>query len=167
MFRFLLRRRTWRLGAYLSQRILFEPASVPSDKPVNVFFERGVSQSAKFWALSRGPEEFTVSERTESVEDGEIHQVFRFSLVPELPRQCPRVPIYGNITIWFRMSVVRIGLSIDRETLRELDEARGDVPRSRFVSRLIEKAIQEKGGSFGGSRPDVAPGRPRSPPEGS
>lgn len=42
------------------------------------------------------------------------------------------------------MSHVRLGISLDKELLEKVDEARGDVARSKFVSRALEKAIEQK-----------------------
>jgi predicted transcriptional regulator len=36
------------------------------------------------------------------------------------------------------------GISLDREIIQKLDGLAGDVPRSRFVQRLIERALRKK-----------------------
>jgi hypothetical protein len=36
-----------------------------------------------------------------------------------------------------------IGVSLPRETITKIDEARGDISRSRFLWRIVEKALVE------------------------
>jgi hypothetical protein len=36
------------------------------------------------------------------------------------------------------------GINLSLETIRILDELRGDIPKSRFTLRMIERAYQEK-----------------------
>ena len=38
-----------------------------------------------------------------------------------------------------------VGLSIDAELLAELDKTRGDIPRSKFVTRVLEKSLAARG----------------------
>jgi metal-responsive CopG/Arc/MetJ family transcriptional regulator len=49
-------------------------------------------------------------------------------------------------------SSTTIGISIPKGLLAKIDSKRGDIPRSKFVQRLVERACaiddgQEKGGS--------------------
>jgi metal-responsive CopG/Arc/MetJ family transcriptional regulator len=41
------------------------------------------------------------------------------------------------------MNSVPIGISLDRDLLETIDRARGDIPRSRFIARLVEKSLKE------------------------
>jgi hypothetical protein len=40
---------------------------------------------------------------------------------------------------------VSAGFSIPREILLKIDRLRGDVSRSKFLLRLVEKALEDKG----------------------
>jgi len=42
---------------------------------------------------------------------------------------------------------VSVGLSIDLELVEKVDHLRGDVPRSRYIARLIEKGIDAQKGT--------------------
>jgi metal-responsive CopG/Arc/MetJ family transcriptional regulator len=42
------------------------------------------------------------------------------------------------------MSKATIGVSISRELLDALDERRGDIPRSRYISRVLAKTLETK-----------------------
>lgn len=42
------------------------------------------------------------------------------------------------------MAKKTVTVSLPEETLRRLDEQRGDVPRSRFVTRALEKILEVK-----------------------
>jgi metal-responsive CopG/Arc/MetJ family transcriptional regulator len=42
------------------------------------------------------------------------------------------------------MTTKPVTVSLDKKTLKELDERRGDVTRSKFVERLLETALAQK-----------------------
>jgi metal-responsive CopG/Arc/MetJ family transcriptional regulator len=42
-----------------------------------------------------------------------------------------------------RHSTMNAGISLNRDLIKQLDELAGDVPRSRFVQRLVERALRE------------------------
>lgn len=35
-----------------------------------------------------------------------------------------------------------VSLSLDKALLEEIDERRGDIPRSKFVQRILEKSVK-------------------------
>jgi metal-responsive CopG/Arc/MetJ family transcriptional regulator len=42
------------------------------------------------------------------------------------------------------MASIVVTISLHEATLKDLDAKRGDIPRSKFVQRLIEKELYEK-----------------------
>ena len=44
------------------------------------------------------------------------------------------------------MSTTVVSLSLDKGVLKRIDDARGDVSRSRYVQRLIERELSRKKG---------------------
>ena len=44
----------------------------------------------------------------------------------------------------FMKRYISTGLSLPGELLRKIDTERGDIPRSRFLLRLIERAYEDK-----------------------
>ena len=43
------------------------------------------------------------------------------------------------------MPSINIGITLDRATLEQLEKARGDVSRSRFIQRAIEYTLKKEG----------------------
>lgn len=41
--------------------------------------------------------------------------------------------------------IAKVTLSLPDKVVQDIDQDRGDVPRSRFVMRLIEKAYKQRG----------------------
>ncbi|MGI0015446.1 MAG: hypothetical protein ACREBU_18670 [Nitrososphaera sp.] len=41
------------------------------------------------------------------------------------------------------MNNITVGVSLPLEVVKRLDQDRGDVPRSRFLQRLVERAYKE------------------------
>ena len=58
-----------------------------------------------------------------------------------------------------------IAVSFPEELIEEIDRARGDIPRSRYVLRLVQIAFQEKRAEPQNARPPEA--RPQGKKEGS
>lgn len=52
--------------------------------------------------------------------------------------------LHGNMSVreWKGMPGYHITIYIDSELLREIEEERGDVPRSRFIVKLIRLGLQ-------------------------
>lgn len=46
------------------------------------------------------------------------------------------------------MPVARIGITIDEQLLQEIDEERGMIPRSRFLSKIVADAFATKDGNI-------------------
>jgi hypothetical protein len=38
-----------------------------------------------------------------------------------------------------------LGISLPRQIIRQIDSERGDVPRSRYLLRILQKALEYKG----------------------
>jgi hypothetical protein len=47
------------------------------------------------------------------------------------------------------MNTTNISHSIDRKLLIQIDSERGDIPRSRYMNKLIKEALIEKSVSIG------------------
>ncbi|MGD0318276.1 MAG: hypothetical protein ABSB56_01075 [Nitrososphaerales archaeon] len=45
------------------------------------------------------------------------------------------------------MSSVTVAISLNKDLLKKVEQLRGDVPRSKFVARALEKAVEQKGSS--------------------
>ncbi len=62
------------------------------------------------------------------------------------------------------MSTTVVGLSLNRELVKEIDRRRGDVPRSRYINRLLENSVEkEKGESASTAAPSLSSrGNPNS-----
>jgi hypothetical protein len=41
-------------------------------------------------------------------------------------------------------NIARVGISFPLQTIMLIDQIRGDVPRSRFILRLVERAFAEE-----------------------
>jgi metal-responsive CopG/Arc/MetJ family transcriptional regulator len=57
-------------------------------------------------------------------------------------KNCPNIQTNQNVSEE-KDKIDKIGITIPRKTLKEVDEVRGDIPRSRFVCRGIVEYLEK------------------------
>ncbi len=60
------------------------------------------------------------------------------------------------------MTTANISISLPLEVLASIDQRRGQTPRSRFVSDILQRSLQEKEGAEETAAPPTARQIPRS-----